>query len=196
MTMGTIRAFSIAAAILILSVGGILYYSKHQSTYASIVSFKECEEAGFTVVQSVPQTCATPDGRIFAATVNATSTNTTSTSTATSTNVSTRIRGVNVAPNQLVTSPLVVTGEANWYFEGSFPVQLLDGNGKVLAIGPATAKSDWMTTNLVPFSITLSFAKPTTATGTLILQNDNPSGLPENALELRIPVRFVTSTNQ
>jgi hypothetical protein len=195
MTMGTIRAITIAVIIFILFVGGFLYYSKHQSAYALITTFAECQEAGYTVVDSVPQTCATPDGRIFED--KATTTPATATSSATSSaNLSDKIQVTNVASNQVVKSPLTVTGQArgNWYFEATFPVQLVDGNGKVLISAPAQAKSDWMTTEFVPFSVTLSFAKPATATGTLILRNDNPSGLPENAYELRIPVRFSTST--
>jgi hypothetical protein len=197
MTMGTIRAISIAIIIFIVFIGGFLYYSKHQSRYAAISTFAECQEAGYTVVNSVPQTCATPDGRIFEDKAAPVPVASTSTSTTTK-DLSNRIKGINIVANQVVTSPLTVTGQAvgGWYFEASFPVQLVDGNGKVLVSAPATAKSDWMTPNFVPFSVTLSFAKPTTATGTLILRNDNPSGLPENQDELRIPVRFSASTNQ
>lgn len=98
-----------------------------------------------------------------------------------------------LAPGDYVASPLTVTGRARgtWYFEASFPVQLLDGNGNVLASGPAQAQGDWMTTEFVPFAITLpAFAAPGTANGTLVLKKDNPSGLPEHEDELRIPVRF------
>lgn len=93
---------------------------------------------------------------------------------------------------ELVQSPLVVSGEArgNWYFEASFPVQLLDANGTELAILPAQAQAEWMTTEFVPFSVTLTFAPPATSTGTLVLKKDNPSGLPEYDDELLIPVRF------
>ncbi len=92
----------------------------------------------------------------------------------------------------LATSPLLIRGKARgyWYFEASFPVRLLDGNGKLLAIKPAQADSEWMTEEFVPFSMTLEFEKPTTETGALILQKDNPSGLPEYDDELVIPVRF------
>jgi hypothetical protein len=95
-------------------------------------------------------------------------------------------------PSALVSSPLVVTGRARggWYFEASFPVKLIDANGKVLAEGPAQAQGDWMTSEFVPFKITLTFSKPSTQTGTLILHNDNPSGLPQNDKEVRIPVTF------
>jgi hypothetical protein len=94
--------------------------------------------------------------------------------------------------NTVVKSPLTIKGEArgNWYFEASFPVKLFDANGEQLAINPAEAKGDWMTTNYVPFEVTLTFATPTTNTGTLVLLKDNPSGLPEHADQLSIPVRF------
>lgn len=94
--------------------------------------------------------------------------------------------------NETVKNPLVVSGEARgyWYFEASFPVKLLDANGVEIAVRPAQAKGDWMTENFVPFEVSLEFQKPSTAGGFLVLQKDNPSGLPENDRELRIPVRF------
>ena len=102
------------------------------------------------------------------------------------------IRVTNVKPNQIVASPLTVEGEARgyWFFEASFPVRLLDANGKELAVTPAQAEGEWMTKDFVPFRVTLTFSPPTTETGTLVLEKDNPSGLPEHADELRMPVRF------
>lgn len=96
---------------------------------------------------------------------------------------------------QVIESPFTVSGEArgNWYFEASFPVQLLDGNGKEIATTTAKAQGDWMTTEYVPFEAVLTFAKPTTDIGTLVLKKDNPSGLPANDDQLRIPVRFVSN---
>lgn len=103
-----------------------------------------------------------------------------------------RIRVTSPAVNTRVTSPLTVRGEARgtWYFEASFPIKLLDANGKVLGQTTGRAQGDWMTENFVPFTATLTFTAPTTATGTLVLERDNPSGLPANAAEIRIPVRF------
>lgn len=97
-------------------------------------------------------------------------------------------------PNMAISKskPLVITGKAvgPWYFEASFPVKLLDSAGNVLAQGPAQAQGDWMVVTFVPFQATLNFT--TTATsGTLVLQNDNPSGLPENAKSISIPVTFI-----
>src|SRR3989338_525403 len=87
----------------------------------------------------------------------------------------TMIRVTSPQPNAVVKSPLTVKGEArgNWYFEASFPVKLLDANGNQLAIIPAQAQGEWMTTNFVPFQGTLTFSTPTTATGTLVFEKDN-----------------------
>lgn len=95
-------------------------------------------------------------------------------------------------PGAKVGSPLTITGRArgNWYFEASFPVRLLDANGNEIAIKAAQAQGDWMTTEYVPFSVTLTFAQPATPTGTLILQKDNPSGESQFDDSVSIPVTF------
>ena len=105
----------------------------------------------------------------------------------------TMIRLAAPLPGALVTSPLHVTGEARgtWYFEASFPVHLLDAAGRELAVTPAQAQGEWMTRDFVPFAATLTFTAPDSGeTGTLVLQKDNASGLPEHDDERRIPVRF------
>ncbi len=94
--------------------------------------------------------------------------------------------------NQIVDSPLVIKGEARgfWYFEGSFPVKIFDENNNLLGVAPTQAQGDWMTESFVPFEVSLAFSTSTTKKGTLVLEKDNPSGLPENADEFRIPVVF------
>ncbi len=91
-----------------------------------------------------------------------------------------------------ITSPLVVRGSArgNWFFEASFPIHLLDGNGKEIAVAVAQAQGEWMTTEYVPFEAILIFESPATEDGTLILEKDNPSELPEHDDDFRIPIRF------
>ena len=92
-----------------------------------------------------------------------------------------------------VASPLTITGKARggWYFEASFPVQIKNASGTVIAEGPAQAQGEWMTQDYVPFKITLSFpAQAAGSKGTVVLRNDNPSGLPENDKSLEIPVTF------
>jgi len=95
-------------------------------------------------------------------------------------------------PNQIVESPLWVVGQArgSWYFEAEFPVRLLDANDSLVTWGSARANGEWMTTEYVPFALTLNFSPPSTDIGTLVLEKSNPSGLPEHAGSIRIPVRF------
>ena len=102
--------------------------------------------------------------------------NGTNTDLATSTEL---IRVTTPLPNALVRSPLIVSGEArgNWYFEASFPLVLVDWDGKIIAEGHAQAKGEWMTTDYVPFEGTLIFEKPQTGggipnRGTLILKKE------------------------
>lgn len=184
---------TIAGVILAAIVIVLFWYMKRDASYVAVASFEECVKAGYQVIQTSPEQCRTPDGSSYTRAASA------PTSTATSTGISSfpadnsdLIRAVNVSPNQQITSPLTVRGEArgNWYFEASFPMELRDGNGKLIVQAPAQAIGEWMTAEFVPFSSTLTFAKPSTATGTLILHNDNPSGLPENDRWISIPVQF------
>ena len=91
-----------------------------------------------------------------------------------------------------VESPLVVSGEARgtWYFEASFPIKILDKNGAELAVVPAQAQGEWMTEEFVPFSATIDFSGKEGESGFVVFKRDNPSGLPENDAEVRIPVLF------
>lgn len=102
-------------------------------------------------------------------------------------------------PNQDLTSPVVLTGEARggWYFEGSFPIILLDKDKKEIGRTTAKAQKDWMTEDFVPFTATLTFKQPNGGTGILVFKKDNlpagrqdPSGLPENDNELPLNVTF------
>lgn len=95
-------------------------------------------------------------------------------------------------PNGVVVSPLTVAGEARgtWYFEASFPVELLDADRNSIAIIPAQAEGEWMTEGFVPFTATLDFTVPATDTGFVVFKKDNPSGLPEHDASVEVPVRF------
>lgn len=96
------------------------------------------------------------------------------------------------ASGTTIQSPLSIYGTARgkWYFEGSFPVELQDAEGKIITTGIATSTGEWMTENYVPFTATLSWANTTATSGTLIFKRDNPSGLPENDASISIPVNF------
>lgn len=94
--------------------------------------------------------------------------------------------------NDMISSPLAITGSAlgTWYFEGDFPVKLYDMNNELIETSIATAKSDWMTEDMVEFEAEIEYDLPENQFGWLILEKDNPSGLAENDDELRIMVRF------
>lgn len=94
--------------------------------------------------------------------------------------------------NAKVESPLITSGQVkgNWSFEASFPIILMDANGKVLSQIPATLSDDWMTTDYVPFKAELTFQTPSTSTGKLILKKDNPSGNSELDDQIGIPIKF------
>ncbi|MEK7158995.1 MAG: GerMN domain-containing protein [Patescibacteria group bacterium] len=97
----------------------------------------------------------------------------------------------NFKTGDLIKSPFLLEGEAKgtWFFEANLPIKLLDAQGKILAEVGAQATENWMTERFVPFKATLNFT-PTTSAGTLIVSNDNPSGLPENSKSVSFPVRF------
>jgi len=96
-----------------------------------------------------------------------------------------------------ISSPLTIKGEARgfWFFEGDFPIILTDWDGRIIAESYATAKGEWMTEDFVEFEGIIEFAKPEdigefSKRGSLILQRDNPSGLPENDDAREITIYF------
>lgn len=182
-------------AVVLVAVADVWWFSSARSI-TPIETFEACVAADNPVMESYPRQCRAggltftePIGNELEKTV--------------------LIRVDTPRPNQAISSPLTITGEArgNWYFEASFPVVLTDWDGRIIAQGIAQAKDDpdatdgagWMTTDFVPFEATLTFAVDKNAysnTGSLILKKDNPSGLPQNDDALEIPIVFalVTST--
>jgi hypothetical protein len=100
--------------------------------------------------------------------------------------------------NSKVKSPLKVSGTVppGWMFEGVFPIRLLDSEQKVIAQGQAkeTTEGSWQSGEPVEFTATLTF-KNATGTGTLILENDNPSGDPASSRTFEVPIKFTNSVS-
>ncbi len=96
----------------------------------------------------------------------------------------------------VVTSPLLVQGIAagNWFFEASLRISVEDANGKTIGQTSGKATGEWMTTNPTPFKGTVAFTKPATATGKLVIQNDNPSDNPAFDKRFEVPIRFTVAT--
>lgn len=97
-------------------------------------------------------------------------------------------------PNQKISSPLILQGEARgpWFFEGSFPVKLFDQNNNLLYSGIAQTQFDWMSEGFVPFTAQLEFdaTQLVGQTGKLVLEKDNPSGLAANDDQLVTTIIF------
>jgi hypothetical protein len=148
----------------------------------SAANFDECIAHGNPVMESYPRQCRTPDGKLFVEDIG---------------NELEKFDVIRIAkprPGQIITSPFEVSGEArgSWFFEASFPVRLLDADGNNIALDPPYIMTgdEWMTKDFVSFRATLEFEMPQTDMGILVLEKDNPSGLPEHADEVRVPVRF------
>lgn len=95
---------------------------------------------------------------------------------------------------EVVKSPLKITGKTTgngWIgFEAQVgTVKLLDETGKVLAFGILTAQGEWMQ-QIINFETTLNFVASTTASGSLVFYNENPSGEAERNKTFSLPVTF------
>lgn len=142
----------------------------------TIESFEDCAAAGYPVMESHPRKCATPEGTTFIEEIQE----------------ALLIEVTFPKPGDTLAGTVNITGQARgmWYFEASFPVELLDADGNQVLILPAQADGEWMTENFVPFNLEITVPPNIGSEGTLVLKKDNPSGLPEYDAELRIPVLF------
>lgn len=95
-------------------------------------------------------------------------------------------------PDEIIKTPFTISGKArgNWFFEASFPIELVKENREKIVTAIAQAQSEWMTSDFVPFKATIEFPVNLTGKGQLILKKDNPSGLPEYDNQIEIPVIF------
>jgi hypothetical protein len=180
--LGAVIAIGVIAVFTVLMRVASPTVEPEPTPVVNVTNFLECVAAGNPVMESYPRQCRhgnqsfTEDiGNEF--------------------DKADLIRISSPRPNQVIVSPLLITGEArgNWFFEASFPVALTDWDGRIIAEGVATAKNDWMTEDFVPFEASLTFTPDPNAysnNGTLILRKDNPSGLPENDDALEVPVVF------
>jgi len=176
------KKFIFLGTIILIIITVFIYWNDKNVEEPGLVvnSFEECAVAGYPVMEFYPRQCRTPDGKTFVEDIG------------NELEKTDLIRINKPRPNELIKSPLEIKGEARgyWFFEADFPVKLVDADGKELGTAIAKTSLDWMTEDFISFEATLEFQTPTTRKGTLILEKDNSSGLPENADELIIPVRF------
>ena len=177
--------FIIGAAIISFAISLFAAFSLTNTVknalYQLAFDFDSCAALGYPVAESYPRQCAGPDGKNFVENIG------------NAIEKADLIRATSPKPGTTITSPLTIEGEARgtWYFEASFPIKLLDATGTEIATGHAEAQDEWMTEDFVPFKATLEFTAPgKIARGTLVLEKDNPSGLPEKDDKLEIPVKL------
>ncbi len=113
----------------------------------------------------------------------------TPTPTASSEPLHARVSVTSPKSGALVGKTFTVSGFAPgpWFFEASFPIQVRDNENSKIGQGIAQAQGDWMTTGLVPFSVTIT-VNNYSGPAMLVLLRDNPSGLPENDDSFEIPI--------
>jgi hypothetical protein len=173
--MKKIIVFLIFIAAILIAV--FFFVVKISEKKADINNFYACLEAGYPIMESYPRQCRAGDQTFVE-------------------DIGNKLEKVDLIrtdfpkPNDIVSSPINIRGEARgyWFFEATFPVKLLDENGNIVAQYYAQAKDEWMTENFVPFSCDLEFSFSGERRGELILEKDNPSGLSEYNDYLRIPV--------
>lgn len=172
----------LAAALFIVFAFWYRAKGKPLESEPSVVvsSFEECVAAGNPTQESYPPQCKTRDGQMFTQDIG------------NALDMQNTIVVDSPRPGVVVTNPIVVQGKARgtWFFEASFPATVLDANGNLIGQIPIQAEGDWMTEDFVPFSAEVPFSQTGSEKGTLVLHKDNPSGLPKNDAELRVPIRF------
>lgn len=191
----------LALSIVVIGLLAALAYAQWQKSptntanntmQQSVNSFATCVAAGNAIMESSPRQCRDAvSGKTFTE-PEAPTAQTPSTRTFTS------MKGVKVElndwiDNRVLASPTTITGRVpgNWSFEASFPIDVVTSDKTTLTSTLATLTGDWMTTEMVPFTATLTFDSAAAGDiGALVLRKDNPSGLSENDDSITIPVRF------
>jgi len=170
--------------VIIILVAVIVWLGlskKEQKSVPQVMSFEDCAKAGYPVMESYPRQCKTPDGRTYTEELPV---------PITYKNTSAEYIVVDTPfPGAVTGKEFKVMGRARrFYFEASFPVEVLDKDGKQLFIGPAQAQGDWMVDAFVPFEINVKVPDSYIGPATLILHKDNPSGLPEHDASMSFPI--------
>jgi len=178
-----IAMWIIGILVLIAIVGTVLFYFQKTvglNLKKDINSFEECVSAGHSILESYPRQCVTSGGKKFIENIG---------------NLIEKmdlIKVNNLLPNQTISSPITIEGAARgfWFFEGSFPISVLDERENIISQSIATSQGNWMTKNFVPFKATVEFGVDFPQNGTIIFKKNNPSGLAQNDDQLIIPVKL------
>ena len=170
----------IVFAVVVVWLGFSQYNKKTPEPV--VLSFEDCVKAGYPVMESYPRQCKTPDGRTYAEELP---------EQITYTKASADLIVVELPfPGAVTGKEFSVIGKARgyWFFEASFPLELLDKDGKTIAWSFAQAQGEWMTEDFVPFKGEIKAPESYIGPATLILHKDNASGLPEHDASISFPI--------
>jgi len=191
----TIPILIIALVVIAILIAVIVYVTDDKTTTTTTttntnsgggtgggpaISFADCITAGGTVMESYPRKCTTTEGETFIEDVG------------NEIEKADLIRITNPRPNDSITSPTTITGQARgtWFFEGEFPIFIHDVQNQLICQASATAQGDWMTEEFVAYEATLEFTEPAYGPGTLYLNKHNVSDNADLDDALIIPVDF------
>ena len=187
------------ALILIILIAAVVFgvywftgsFESHKDEPIAATSFEECAAQGNPVMESYPRQCTDAAGNHFTEAVPGL--NTFSYTNASANDITVELP----FPGAVVGKEFAIIGEARgpWFFEASFPVVVTDWDGLVIyethaeaQPDPGTGEVNWMTNDFVPFRANVTIPESYIGKGTIILKNDNPSGLPERDKAVEFPI--------
>lgn len=161
--------------LIVLVLIGIGAFTLLPSEKEEVSSFEECVKAGYSIQESYPRKCTTPQGGMFTEDIG------------NELEMSDMIRVDSPRPNQEISSPLSIEGQAReeWFSGAGFLVALLDESGAEIATSRALAQEGRTQEGFIPFTAELSFGVSEEEQGRLILRSGSE--------ELVIPVRLTLS---
>ena len=179
--------FIVLYAVVIIAIFAVIairedWFLKDSATTPTLVNnpknFKECVAAGMPIQESYPRQCRASNNTVFSEDIG------------NEFEKSDLIIAETPRPNSVVGNTFTVKGQARgyWYFEASFPITVVDLNGKQIGQSIAQAQGEWMTEEFVPFSTVLEITKTFSGEAKLLLHKDNPSGEAKNDDQLEIPI--------
>lgn len=86
-----------------------------------------------------------------------------------------------------------ISGSARgmWFSEGTFPIEVVNEEGVVIASGNAKAEGGWMTESFVPYTAEIKVNNVVLGTtGSILLKKSNPSGEADKDDLLEVPIVF------
>lgn len=164
--------------VILLAILGLWYYAATNSAI-NLTYSEKYKKAEFPIVKSFFLRCHQPDEKKYFQQII----------------ISPEDFSLKTSLEKPLASPIVVSGKAtgSWYFEAVFIAEIRDASGRLIGQGQMVAQKDWLTTEMVPFSGTISFSRPQTNSGFLIFKKTNPSTLAEKQKQLTYFVNFKTN---